>query len=139
MPATTAAAAHTPKAKTVSLSPVAPHVARPDTCPHSNVSHVWSSASEFRQQVAFSAGACIYFVSGYLTHGQTKLEMRTRIYEYAGGPRVFSNYVHGGLGPFHSYTFFYTYPNVYGEAVCIALVESSHTGVVKYGPLCASY
>jgi hypothetical protein len=143
MPATTAAAAaHPPKAKTaaktVSLSPVARHGVRPDiTCPSSNVSYV--SSGLLRLGVQFSGGACIHHVSGVLFKGHTGLEMRTRIYNIPGGTRVFSNYVHGGLNLLHSETFFNTSPNVYGEGVCIALVESTHHSVVEYGPLCSDY
>lgn len=84
------------------------------------------------------AGSCIHFVAGEITHGQTHLSMRTRIYEFAGGPRVYSHYNGGTIGHFNSYTNFTVNPNVHGSAVCIALVETSHHSKVKYGPVCSS-
>ncbi len=139
MPATTATAAvHPPKAKTVALPQAAHHGVRPDlTCRSSYVSYV--TQGDLRLGVAYSLDACMHWVQGVLNHRQVKLDMRTRIYGTPGGSRVFSNYVGGFIPITQSYTAFSTDANVYGEEVCIALVESSHHSVVKYGPVCWTF
>jgi hypothetical protein len=141
IPATTAAAAvHPPKAKAkaVSLQHVVGHETKPDlTCGSAFASYVHDG--DLRLGVFWSSFACIHGVQGILNHRQVKLDMRTRIYSYPGGPRVYSNYVGGYIPPTQSYTGFSKDPNVYGEQVCIALVESSHHSHVDYGPTCWSY
>jgi hypothetical protein len=83
-------------------------------------------------------GSCIHYVQGQISHRQTHLSMRTRIYEFAGGPRVYSHYNGGTISPLQGQTYFTTYPNVHGSQVCIALVSTGHHSRIEYGPVCSS-
>lgn len=134
-----AAAGHAParSAKTVSLQ----HLRRPDapdtTCGSPSVTPAHRSTHGLRLQVGHS-GSCIHHVQGEIATGHTGLEMRTQVYSYDGGARVFQNFVKGSINLLDSATTFVTNPNVYGSEVCIALVESTHHSKIvdDWGPNC---
>lgn len=143
MPATGAAApvAHTPKTagKAVSLQHV--HgTARPGlTCGATHTSSTHSRNGHLREIILYSlfgGSPCISSVAGLLNKNQRSLEMRTRVYEYPGGPRVFQGYVHGSA--FLTTTSFQQPVNKLGQQACIALVSSHHLSRVLYGPICLS-
>jgi hypothetical protein len=110
------------------------------TCHSPHVTSPHRSIHGLRIQVGYSNGdsGCIAQVHGEISTAKTGLEMRTRVYSVPGGSQVFQNYVHGDASILGGYTAFSTKPNVHGEQVCIALVESKHHSVIvdSYGPVC---
>lgn len=141
MPAQAAAAAtvHAPArtAKTVSMQHTGHRLVPNLTCHSPSVTPAHTSTHGLRLQVGHS-GSCIAQDVGFIGVGHTGLEMRTRVYSFAGGAQVFQNYVHGTEGIFGSNTEFVAHPNVFGSEVCIALVESTHHSKIvnNWGPNC---
>jgi hypothetical protein len=137
-PAANAATAHTAathSGKTVSLNQ---HTTTPavSLCGFlSNFSsHTGKGANEFQGWAFFSnpTGQCVDYARGQLRHSQTGLEMRTRLYR--NGKQVHQGYVTGSANPVH--TNFTSQPRVVADQACEALVYSTNTGRVAYGPVC---
>jgi hypothetical protein len=78
---------------------------------------------------------CIYAMDGSINHSQTGLEMRARAYN--GATMVYQKYVHGTIIPVESLTEFdITSIEVNATGACQALVYSTDTAKVAYGPVC---
>jgi hypothetical protein len=129
---TAQAASHS--GKTVSLNqPASPAVSRCGFL--SNLSAVTGKGVNIFQGEAFFSnptGQCVDYTKGDLHHSQTGLEMRTRLYRKHN--MVYHGYVHGHANPFSTY--FSAQPRVVASQACVALVYSSDTAKVAYGPAC---
>jgi hypothetical protein len=78
---------------------------------------------------------CLYEARGTIPRRQTGLEMRVRVYQNGG--RIDQKYVHGHIDLTQSNTSFYLYNiDLDASSVCEALVYSTSTNRVAYGPLC---
>jgi hypothetical protein len=90
--------------------------------------------NEFQGWAYFSnpTGQCVDYTRGLLRHSQTGLEMRTRLYR--NGKQIYQGYIHGGTNPVH--TNFKSQPRVIADRACEALVYSTDTAKVAYGPVC---
>ena len=135
------AATYTPAhqgAKTVSLQSAS--TATPDAlhCVWLNVvtEHTGTGANKLRGLVGFGNGShCIYGTKAILSHSQVGLDMRSRIYN--GTKQVHQKYVGGTISPIFGTTSFYVANvNVDGTKACEALVYTTNTGKVAYGPVC---
>jgi hypothetical protein len=78
---------------------------------------------------------CLWEARGTITRSQVGLEMRARA--YWKGNQIYQRYVHGTIIPFSGVTSFYiTSINRDASKVCEALVYSTNTNRVAYGPVC---
>ena len=124
-------------AKTVSLRSATP-AADALQCALLNVvsRQTGAGANKLTGLVAFGNGShCIYYTKAKLHHSQVGLDMRSRIYN--GTKQVHQKYVGGNINFFNSSTSFYVVPvNVDGTKACEALVYTTNTAKVAYGPVC---
>ena len=97
--------------------------------------HTGQGTNEFQgiAHVSSPTGQCVDYTTGILHHSQTGLEMRTRLYR--NGKQVHQGYVHGHWS-LPGRTAFSSEPRVVAAPACEALVYSTNTGRVAYGPVC---
>src|SRR6266568_3250110 len=78
---------------------------------------------------------CLYEARAVLARGQAGLYMRVRVYQNGG--KIYQKYVGGNISVFHQSTSFNIFPiNLDASSVCEALVYSTSTNKVAYGPVC---
>lgn len=135
------AATHAPAkaagAKSVRL-PRKGHAVVPNTTCETAWGFQHRGADGLRINTVGSGTDCIHYVQGQISHRQTHLSMRTRIYSHVGGHQVYQHYNGGTISPLQGQTYFTVYPNVHGSQVCIALVSTKHHSKVEYNPVCSS-